>query len=246
MVRHLRRFLRIYQGFVLSGALFLLSVGALVAGVIPGIRATISLYYRLRSLEQEVRVLGEKRGHLQSLDAADLKKQVAALIAAVPQEKSLQTIVGTIDGLANQTGVVIDEMNLGNPGSIATGSATAASGVDKKIGANRLPFTISVSGDYGRVRAFIGKINAVRRLFDVSSFDVSPQGVGETRARISLTAYYQPLPTKIWSVETPLAPLAKKEEEVLRAVLEYPEVAASVGEQLTPGFSSGRSDPFSP
>lgn len=244
MMRYLQRFLRIYQGFVVSGAIVLFGVVALLFAVIPGIRTTVALYDDLGELEGQIKNLSAKLSFLESLREEELRGQVAELLAAVPEEKSVPTILGTIEGLAQQTVVTIDDMSLTSPGSLATGSAARQSAAEKKIGASGLPFSLNASGTYEAVRDFVGKINAVRRLFDVTSFDVSTSGTGETKLRLSLTAFYQPLPSSIGSVESPVARLSEKDRATLENVLQFPDVSPSSGVPLTPILTDGKRDPF--
>lgn len=244
MLRYLRRFLRIYQGFVVSGTILLFGAVALAFAVAPGIRATRDLYGNLKEIEKEVQALSGKRTFLEALSEDDLRERVVTLLSAVPQEKSVPTIFSAVEGFANQSGVSIVDMSLTNPGSLATGAATRQSAAEKKIGASTLPFSLTASGTYDQIRAFVGEINKVRRLFDVTSFDLSIGGMGTTQVRLSLTAFYQPLPTKVGMVEAPLVGLSQKEEEVFGKVSQYPDVSQFVFGPLTPNLSGGKRDPF--
>lgn len=243
-MRYLRRFLRIYQGFVISGALLLFGTVALIFAVVPGIRATRDVYVSLKASEKEIDVLTKKLQFLEAIPEDDLRNQLVVLLSTVPQDKSVPTILTTIDGLANQSGVTIVDMNLTSPGSLATGAASRQSVSEKKIGASTLAFSLSASGTYDQIRAFVGQINNVRRLFDVSSFDISVSNAGSTQVRLSLNAFYQPLPTKVGSIEVPVAVLTQKEEELLATLTQYPDLSQPLIEPLTPVLSGGKRDPF--
>lgn len=234
-MRYIRRLLRVYQGFVVSGAMLLFGVVAIVFALIPGIRATRELYGQLRQTEQSVLALEKKNVFLASLGEDELRENVLMLLSAVPQEKSVPTIFSTVEGLANQGGVSIVDMSLTSPGSLATGAASRLS---------KLPFSLTASGSYDQIRAFIGGVNAVRRLFDVTSFDVSIGAAGATQVRLSLAAFYQPLPTNVGNVQGPIAVLSQKEEGVLATIMQYPDVSVFFGEPLTPLYSDGQRDPF--
>lgn len=244
MFRYFRRFLRIYQGFVVSGVILLFGTVAILFAVVPGIRATRDVYESLRQLERETQALSSKRAFLESLNEEDLRVQVVELLLAVPQEKSVPSIFTTVEALADQTGVTIDDMSLMSPGSLATGSAARQSAAEKKIGTSTLPFVLTASGTYDQIRDFVARVNTIRRLFDVTSFDLSIRGTGTTQVRVSLTAFYQPLPTKVGSVQAPVAVLTKKEEDVWGAVSQYRDMSQSFGPTLTPIFSEGKRDPF--
>lgn len=244
MLRYLRRFLRIYQGFVISGAILLFGAAAVIFAVLPGVGETRDLYENLKEIEKETEALSNKLRFLEALNEDDLRNQLVTLLSAVPQEKSVQTIFSTVEGLANQSGVNIVDMNLMSPGSLATGAATRQSVAEKKIGASTLAFSLTASGTYDQIRAFVGRINQVRRLFDVTSFDLSIGGTGITQVRLSLSAFYQSLPTKVGGVEAPVAVLTQKEEEVLAKITQYADLSQSLSASLTPILFGGKRDPF--
>lgn len=244
MIRYFRRFLRIYQGFVVSGVILLFGAVALIFAVVPGVRATRDLYGSLKQIEKEAQALSGKRAFLESLSEDDTRERLMGLLSAVPQDKSVPTIFSTIEGLANQSGVNVVDINLTSPGSLATEAATRQSAADKKIGASSLAFSLTASGNYDQIRAFVGEINKVRRLFDVTSFDLSIAATGTTQVRLSLFAFYQPLPTKVGSVQAAIAAFSQKEEEILGKITGYPDVSQSSSAPLTPILSGGTRDPF--
>lgn len=244
MMRYLRRFLRIYQGFVVSGSLIVFGVIAFFSAVLPGIRATRDLYENLTVVQKEVQALSGKFTFLQSLSGDDLQDRLLTTLQAVPADKSIPTIFSSIDGLAKKSGVTIVDMNLLGTGSLATGAAVRQSAAEKKIGASSLPFTMGATGSYDQIRSFVSEINKVRRLFDVTSFDLTIGNTGVTQVRLSLAAFYQPLPAKVGSIQSPVIILTSKEEEVFMKVLQYPDVSQTFLESLAPDFSGGKRNPF--
>jgi len=244
MMRYLRRFLRIYQGFVVSGAIIIFGVTAFFLAVLPGIKATRDLYGNLKDVQKEVQALSGKFAFLQSLSEDDLRNRLMTMLSAVPAEKSIPTIFSSADGLANKSGVSIIDMNLMGMGSLATGAAVRQSAAEKKIGAGTLAFTMNATGSYDQIRSFVSEINKVRRLFDVTSFDLTIGSTGATQVRLSLAAFYQPIPTNVGMVQSPVIALTTKEEEVFMKVSQYPDVSQTFLEALAPDFSGGKRNPF--
>jgi len=244
MMRYLRRFLRIYQGFVVSGAIIIFGVTAFFLAVLPGIKATRDLYGNLKDVQKEVQALSGKFVFLQSLSEDDLRNRLMTMLSAVPAEKSIPTIFSSADGLANKSGVSIIDMNLTGMGSLATGAAVRQSAAEKKIGAGTLAFTMNATGSYDQIRSFVSEINKVRRLFDVTSFDLTIGSTGATQVRLSLAAFHQPIPTKVGMVQSPVIALTTKEEEVFIKVSQYPDVSQTFLEALAPDFSGGKRNPF--
>ncbi|MBI4066661.1 type 4a pilus biogenesis protein PilO [Candidatus Gottesmanbacteria bacterium] len=244
MMRIFRRILRLYQGFIVSGVILLFGTLGVIFAVVPGVQATIALYERLGVLEKEHEALSTKLSFLTSMQEDNLRDQLAMLLSVVPQDKSVPSIFTTLEGLAQQSGVSIGEINLTSPGSLATGSAVSQMTSGKKIGASTLPFLLSATGVYDQIRSFVSSINQVKRLFDVTSFEFSIGSAGVTRVSLSLSAFYQPLPTKVGSVEAPLSSLTPKEEDVLAKLIKYPDFSASAFQPLTPVSIGGKRDPF--
>lgn len=245
MNRYIRRFLRTYQGFVISGVVLIFGILAFFFAVIPGIQATRDLYDNLKTVENDISKLQGKLQLLEALNEEDIRDQLMVLVSVVPQGKSVPTIFSTIEGLAQESGVSVIDLSLTSPGTLASMSATVRqSASEKKIGASTLPFTLSASGDYDQIRRFVGKINAVRRIFDVTSFDISISATGVTQVRISLAAFYQPLPTKVGAIQAPVTPLSEKEETILARMLQYPDMSQGALDTLTPVTTGGKRDLF--
>lgn len=244
MKRYIRRFLRLYEGFVISGVIILFGIMAVVFAVLPGIRTTIDLYGNVGAIQKEVDALSGKLALLQSLDEESLRGQLSMLLSVIPQEKSVPTIFETVDGLVAEAGVQITDMTLTSLGSIATGSATKGKSSSKVKGLSYLSFSLGVAGSYDQMQGFFGIVNTVRRLFTVENFDLTITKTGETIARIAMGAYYQPLPTKVGSVEAPIQNLSPTELATLEKLSTYQDFSQSSTTQLTPVINSVKRDPF--
>lgn len=245
MDRYIRRFLRTYQGFVLSGVVLIFGIIVFFVAVIPGIQATRDLYDNLKTVEKEINVFQGKLQFLEALNEEGIRDQLMILVSAVPQEKSVPTIFSTVEGLARESGVSIIDLSLTSPGQLASMSgAIAKSASEKKIGASTLPFTLTASGNYDQIRRFVGRINSVRRMFDVTSFDISISASGVTQVRLTLTAFYQLLPTKVGSIHAQVTSLSEKDETILARILQYPDMSQGALDALTPVTTGGKRDPF--
>lgn len=231
---------------MVSGTIILFGVVAFFLAVLPGIRATRDLYGNLKDVQKEVQALSGKFTFLQGLSEDDLRDRLLTMLRAVPQEKSIPTIFSSADGLANKSGVSIIDMNLTGMGSLATGAAVRQSAAEKKIGASSLAFTMNATGSYDQIRSFVSEINKVRRIFDVTSFDLTIGRDGVTQVRLSLAAFHQPIPTKVGSIQSAVIAMTAKEEEVFMKVSQYPDVSETLLESLAPDFSGGKRNPFAP
>ncbi len=245
MHRYIRRFLRLYEGFVVSGAIILFGIIGVIFAVIPGIRSTVDLFTSVGELQKETDALSGKLAFLQSMDEESLRGQLSLLLSVIPQEKSVPTIFGTVDGLVTKTGVRIKDMTIANPGSIASASASKSPISQRVKDVPFLPFSLSVFGSYDNIQDFFGLINQVRRLFTVESFDLIIAPSGETQARIALGAYYQSLPTKLGSAKAPAGKFSQTEIGILEKLSAYQDFTLSSAIELSPVVNTGRRDPFS-
>ena len=123
-MRYVRRLLLLYQGFVLSGAILIFSVPLVVFVLIPGIQKTRDLFNRLTAVREEVDELNAKFRLLSALDEENVRERLIILLSGIPQDKSVSSVLGTIDGLAQETGVSIIDLGLTSLGSLATVSSS--------------------------------------------------------------------------------------------------------------------------
>lgn len=218
-----RRFLRQYQSFVISGSVVFFSIIAFFVGLLPGIRMTKQVVSETQSLRKTVATLTEKRRVLADLDIATLTRYAQAAIAAVPADKSLGSLFSTIDALTAKEGVTVTGVSLGNVGGVASDSAKKLSQDEQKIGVSIIPFSVTVEGPIDRVRNVVDQAVKIRRFFRVRSFDlVFDTKTSTTKSTLSMDAYYVPDPKVISKVTDPLTPLSTEEMALLDTVSLFP------------------------
>lgn len=248
-MRAIRRFLRMYQSFVISGTVILFCCIAFFVGVLPGAKTTVAMFGEMQGLRTTVKTLQTKKQVLDDLDPAMLTSYAAAAISAVPADKSLGSLFSTVDALTAREGVTVTGVSLGHVGSVATESATTLTADEQKIGVNIVPFTIIIEGSIDRVRNVVDQAVKIRRFFRVRSFDLTfDNKTGVTKSTLSMDAYYVPDPKQLSKMTDPLTTITSDEMEILDKVASFP--------LLTPETSSSGSaslqttpltvDPFSP
>jgi len=94
-----------------------------VVGIVPLGGKAIDENNELPALSSEVAGLKNKTSVLQTIDENEMRSDMQTLLSAVPSDKSLSTLLSTVDGLAAATGVSVDTISLERPGSLATASA---------------------------------------------------------------------------------------------------------------------------
>src|SRR5258706_7276015 len=100
--------------------MLLLSVVGFAVGIIPLAQKELALSGEVTSASGEVQSLQRKASVLDSLDEEALKNDLVTLVTAVPADKSLMTLLGTIDGVTRKTGVSLVDISLTKPWSLAT------------------------------------------------------------------------------------------------------------------------------
>lgn len=244
-MRQLRRLFKLYQSFIASGLLIILSIILVVAGVIPAAKKTWETISVISQLRREIAGLRGKSAILGSLDEEQLTGQLQALVAAVPVDKSVQTLFSTVDGLANEAGVVLTDMSVANVGGVASGSAGAA--VDsQKTGANTLGFTVLMQGELEQIVKLFLNSNYVRRLLRMKNFTFNLSSAAKPEARVVMETFFAPLPKK--TVDGDLQPLTDQELVTYTDVSSLPTFAMDVTPQPVEAQSATtvKPDPFAP
>ena len=251
MAQTTRKFIRTYQGLIISFVM-MGGVGAgVIFGLIPTVQKIIAIREESSVLIKQDDLLRAKATTLDNADEDTYKKYLAELAVAVPPDKSLTTVFSTIDGLGTLTGVALSGFTLTKPGGLATESAARLSNEEKQVGSNLLPFSLSVEGTYPQIHNFLATVNRVRRFFRVRYFDISFAKDETVTAKLGMDAFYAVLPTKLGSAEQSIEALSPEDQDVISKITELPILSSVASEQtadqtpLAP-TTSDRADPFSP
>lgn len=249
----LNKLFREYQGLIISVGVLIISGLGFLFGVVPLVKKTIELNKESRALSQEVDVLKNKVSVLQSIDEGAMKNDLQALLSAVPSDKSLSSLLGTLDSVTAKTGVSAGNFSLSKLGSLATASSQRLNIDEKTVGSNIVPFTMNISGTLDQVRDFLATSVSVRRLLRIRSFEVSfvktdTESTGSAigaSAHMAMDAFYSPLPTSIGSIGQPLSDLTGEERDLVSKVVGMPLFVPPSSPLPPPALGPAKSDPFS-
>lgn len=247
MYRTIRNFFRKYLDIITPVSLFALSALVIFFGIIPAVSKILELNEKVNKTRVSVNALTAKNNFLGSLSESDLESQLKNVVAAVPQDKSLASILGLAEQLTNQSGIMLQSFNLAGAGTLSTEAAKLRTVEEKAIGASLVPFSVNVSGPLPSVRSFISSASQVRRLLRFANFSISMSSTGTPSAAMhaSLDAFYAPFPPLANTVEQSLPEITADDNETLAKLVTLPwltEVTLS-GNNYGPG--TGRADPFS-
>jgi Tfp pilus assembly protein PilO len=246
----LKKIFREYQGLIVSIGILIVSGLGFVLGVVPLLQNTITMNNEFNTLSAEVDVLKNKVSVLETIDEDTMKSNLQTLLSAVPSDKSLSTLLGTVDGLTAQTGVSVDNFSLSRLGSLATDSAQRLNADEQAVGSNILPFKISIAGSFDQVRAFFAAAVSVRRLVRIRTFDASFLKTGTVSANmvsanVTMDAFYSPLASTIGSVRQPVTALSDTDNELIAKVAAMQLLVQPSSTLPPPSAGAAKSDPFS-
>ena len=240
-----KKLIKTYKTIIILSGVILISFLCFVVGIVPLAKKSYDLWQSMDALQKNITILSEKISILQSLDDVSLRSNLGSLTDAVPTESSLATIFTTLDGVSGN-GIIVKSFDQTKPGSISTGSAQKLNADSTKVGANILPFSVTVSGPIDQVQNFLTRISQVRRLFKIRGADLTFTTDG-VEARTELNAFYVPFPKSIGGVTSPITPLNDSEQASLAKVSALPLESSYAFVVGTPSAETGgKADPFSP
>ena len=242
------KFLRTYQEFFISGALIVVVIMGTIFGIVPMIQKILAIREDSVALSDSVQQLQSKETILENINDQTYRTELAALVSAVPTDKSLPTLFSTIDAVSASTGVTVAELSLDRPGTLASGSADKQTAEEKKIGSSLIPFSITVNCDYLQIHDFLAAVVNIRRFFRVRNFNISFRDPSNISVHVGMDAFYAPLGSIATTIESPLEPFSPDETHIIKTIEDMPQPSAlsSTGvSQPTAQSESTRSDPFS-
>jgi len=237
--------MRDYRGLIFSLSILLVCILGFLFGIVPVAQQVINRAESLSSRTKDLNALKMKISVLQGIDENTLRTDLQTLLSAVPSDKSLATLLTTVDNLTAQTGVSVGSLSLTKPGSLSTASASQLTEDEKQVGSNILPFAVSVSGTFDQIRTFLSTASLVRRLFRVRTFNISFQDNNIVSTIVTLNAFYFPLPSTIGPVIQPVTLLSGADTDTVAKVESLRLLTGSMSPLPPPSSGPAKSDPFS-
>lgn len=243
IIRLIRRLLHPYQEFILPVGLLCVSAGVILFGIVPGAKKTYEVWGQLQSERAELADLKEKAQFLTSLDETTLFNQLSQLTAAIPVDKSVSTILSTIDGVSAKTGSIFSSLQLAAPGSLATEAAKRQTTEEAALGSYIIPFSLNFEGSYTQLRNTLDALTTSRRLLRIKNFSISFPSADLGRALLSMDTLYAPFAKPVAGKK--LVPLTSGENAIISRAESL--LLLSTGDQAAAAIPVvPRPDPFSP
>ncbi len=245
-MREFRRIVRQYQSVLVSGLLLLFLAVTLLTGILPSIRTILTLNTTRKTANSDVSLLRQKVGILDALSEQTLSDDLGRMLTAIPGEKSLPTVLGSLESIAVSSGVSLVEIEFAESGSIATASAASGTPEEKTLGTSFVPFSVSVNGSTSQIQQFIETSLTSRPLLRINHFSISVQQSGGYLARFDMNAFSAPLPATIGKASQKIENLTPKELATLTLMESY-SLSSGGSQQFPPAQVGGpvKPDPFS-
>lgn len=239
-----RRLLFRYQSFISPVVGLIIVLCSVIFIIFPLVQQTLHQFQDVSVLREQVNILQQKVTILNNLDESSLEQNVILTTSAIPIEKSLPTILSTMEGISDKTGITLRSLVIDSPGSLASDAAKQKSTEEKKIGAFSIPFSVTLGGEFDQIITFLATSNTVRRLVRAKSFTLNFSDE-ELTTQISFETFYAPLSNRN---ETEILKVLKDSDFDLLARLEqFPNMGAINSTGSSPSFmpTEVKSNPFS-
>ncbi len=192
-----QRFIRLYQGIAVSVVALIFCIIAVFGGVIPSMKKIGELVLIAQSMSQDNAALEKKISILESYDETELRDKLGIVYSAVPGDKDIPGLFGTVELVAAETGVTILDMSVAG-GKVSSASAIKQTPLEKQLGTRILPFTVSVVGNFPSIQKFITLAPTVRRLMRIRSFAIQfPKNDKPLTVSLIMDAFYEPSVTAL-------------------------------------------------
>lgn len=236
----------VLTGLVLAGLTFYI--------LVPKIRELVDNYQQLDQKRQQLTKLQKKRLLLEST-GSDLSVKLLQLAeTALPQEKDAASILVALENLSVQTQFGIETVSF-TPGAVSSVTAKAKSKTSVsqgqatlRKGAQALEINVTTRGNTSQFLEFTRNLQAVRRIFDIISINVSylADSPDILTADFNLAAYFLPPVLEITEVEEDLPQLTADEQKLLENLTSLPYISNTlVNSQNLPQLPK-RPDLFTP
>lgn len=225
----------------------------------PKFNETLKLEESNKTLEETSVKLNEKASALSGLDQSKLKTQLKSAEFLLPSEKNIFPFIRQIEDIRNRSGVVITSLSVGSVGQFKSDPTKAdpadskagapvpppAAGADTDIaasvGASVVEMKVSVTSDYRSILQFLNNLYAMARVTTIKDLSFSPNAEGQITTSLVISSLWQPLPSDLASVESPLPVLGDAEIALLAKI---DSSGADIVSARIPEGPKGRPDIF--
>ncbi len=137
----------------------------------------VSLDARLAALKSEKQNLTKS-----CTDLEKIATQIPSVNSPTDVDAEESSFESQFNGLADTSGVTLTQFSGFAPATTTSASVTPTTGTAAKSGVVAVPTTLTVTGDYAKMTAFINGLDSFPRLFVIQTFDLSYAGASASSA----------------------------------------------------------------
>lgn len=214
--------------------LILVAAGLLVVFLFiwwPLVNQLVLLNSQLVANRQMLASLTQKRATLEAVDENALKTKNDFLFRLLPPTADPLVLVSGLRLLTEKTGVTLDEIGIGS--------------VDKAKIETQLSLKADLVGELDRLLEFASLAQEVYPFITLKFDKISGDEAGSYRATLEATTFFQAIPDRVDPIETPVAPLLPKENELFTRFFNLkPLFSTSDAQNNFVEVQSGKTNPF--
>lgn len=207
---------------------------------------TVDLRSKNKERREKLSVLTKKASFLEDLDKNQLEKQVRELEQVFPSKKPTLELLNALKSLAAEDGVNLGEFTL-KPGKLEKEEGEIKKIEERQVESAKMKdfqVDFAVEGEFDKVSKFVKDLERVAPLMKIESLGISLRSAGDEKLSLLLSlgvrVYYEAPPKSIPSVETPIAYLNNKEQEILEEL----SVFKFYPLEFAPGVTQGKENLF--
>lgn len=226
----------------------------------PKFNEVLKLKESNKTLEGTSVKLSEKAEALSRFDQSKLKTQLTSAERVLPSEKNIFLFIRQIEDIRNKSGVVITSLSVGSVGQFKSNTAKpdpadgkvgvpapappvvgADNDIAVSVGASAVEMKVSVTSDYRSILQFLNNLYAMARVTIVKDLSFASSPEGQITTTLVISSLWQPLPSDLPSIESPLPTLGKAETDLLAKI---ESSGADTASAPVPDVPKGRPDIF--
>ncbi len=234
MEKEIKKYYQRYQVVILpSGASFIALV-LIALLIVPSLFTYSKNAKQQTEIEQKTKLLSSKATQLQAINVTALKTDLNNTIKVLPPEKEVTAAINQVQILASANTIQILSLEYSSIG-----------GIDKS---DNFTIRMEVVGPLTSMRNFGDSLRESARVMKIKDIEINGlRGGVNYSATLTISVYYQAVPSLIGEVDAPFVPLSQSDQELLAKINNALEKFGSVNapsEDFTGTGPVGKPDPF--
>lgn len=197
-----------YKSYTVPVVVIFICIIIFVGFVLPQIQSWFSLQSDIITEQNTLTTLNQNLTFASKLDQATLKKNLILAASAVPQEKDFESVLNAVSDAA-----VLSNVSLGDY-SFVVGD------LNTSIVQSNLQIIITINGGISDVERYLAHLKNEFPLSEVTDVRVSP-----TSSTLTAIFYYKTIGKIAFNDTQQLAPLTKKENDLLSSLQKLQSVS---------------------